>query len=141
MGQECPVSNASVPVLNKLASEFGPKGFSFVAAYVDPTADTASLRAHAADYGIRFPVADDRGHALVRRGGASYTPEVVVFNIQGERLYSGRIDDRVGDRGASRPVAAHEDLREVLVAIEAGSRGPFESKPGYGCSIPEAVRP
>ncbi len=141
IGQECPVSNASIPVLNRLAAEFGPKGFAFVGAYVDPTADAASLMAHAADYSIGFPVADDRGHALVRFAGATYTPEVVVFSGEGARLYSGRIDDRVGDLGVSRPAAAHEDLREVLAAIAAGSKGPFGERRGYGCAIPEAVRP
>ena len=35
LGQECPVSNTSIPVLNKLAAEFTPRGFAFVGAYVD----------------------------------------------------------------------------------------------------------
>lgn len=141
LGQECPVSNTSIPALNWLAAEFSPRGFVFVGAYVDPTADLAALRAHASDYAIGFPTADDRAHRLVRAAGATYTPEVAVFSAAGAKLYGGRIDDRVGDFGAARPAAAHEDLREVLAALASGSPGPFKGKAGFGCSIPEAVRP
>jgi hypothetical protein len=140
LGQECPVSNTSIPVLNKLAAEFTPRGFAFVGAYVDPTADLAALRAHASEYAIGFPTADDREHRLVRIAGASYTPEVAVFSAGGAKVYGGRIDDRVGDFGAARPAAAHQELRDVLAALASGSPGPFKGKSGYGCAIPEAVR-
>ncbi|HEY5229170.1 MAG TPA: redoxin domain-containing protein [Opitutaceae bacterium] len=141
MGQECPVSNVSIPVMNKLAAEFAHQGFAFIGAYVDPTADLATLRGHAADYRIGFSTADDRDHRLARAAGATYTPEVGVFSAAGTVLYRGRIDDRVGDFGAARPAATHDDLREVLLAIASGSDGPFKGIPGYGCAIPEAVKP
>jgi hypothetical protein len=141
LGQECPVSNTSIPVLNRLAADFGSRGFSFIGAYVDPTAGLPALRAHAAEYAIGFPTADDREQRLAREAGAAYTPEIAVFSERGERLYLGRIDDRVGPRGAARPAAAHEELREVLAALAAGAKGPFPGRPGYGCALPEAVRP
>ncbi len=141
ISQDCPVSNASVPVLNALAAEFGPRGFTFVGAYVDPTADLPALRAHAADYGLGFAGADDRGHRLAQAAGATYTPEVAVFTAAGGLLYRGRIDDRVGSLGATRPAATHQDLRDVLAALARGAPGPFKGVTGYGCAIPEAVRP
>jgi hypothetical protein len=139
MGQDCPVSNESIPVLNKLSAEFSPRGFVFVGAYVDPTADLETLRAHVSDYAVAFPTADGRDHRLVRMAGAVYTPQVAVFSAAGALLYKGRIDDRVGSLGASRPAAAHEDLRDALAAIASGSTGPFKGSRGYGCAIPEAV--
>jgi hypothetical protein len=141
LGQECPVSNLSIPVLNRLADEFSPRGFAFVGAYVDPNAGLGELRSHAAEYAVRFPAADDREHRLVRVAGATYTPEVAVFSAAGVKLYDGRIDDRVGSLGAARPAATRQELREVLIALAAGSAGPFPGKPGYGCAIPEGVRP
>jgi hypothetical protein len=134
------VSNASIPVLNSLAAEFSPRGFAFVGAYVDPTADLEALRSHVADYAIGFPTADDREHRLVRAAGATYTPEVAVFSAAGARLYGGRIDDRVGAFGAARPAAAHQELRQVLAALASGSPGPFKGNLGFGCAIPEAVK-
>jgi thiol-disulfide isomerase/thioredoxin len=141
MGQECPVSNASIPTLNRLSAEFQPKGFEFVGAYVDPTAELGELRSHVSDYGITFTTADDRGHKLVKVAGATYTPEVAVFSADGTRLYKGRIDDRVGRNGEAKPSAsAHGDLHEVLAAIAGGSSGPFRGTTGFGCAIPEAPR-
>jgi hypothetical protein len=139
LGQDCPVSNGYIPVLNRLSAEFTPRGFVFVGAYADPTADLPALRAHASDYSIGFRLADDRAHRLVRVAGANYTPEVAVFSSTGAKLYEGRIDDRVGELGASRPAATRQELRDVLNAIAAGSPGPFKGTPGYGCAIPEAV--
>jgi hypothetical protein len=133
------VSNESIPVLNRLSAEFAHSGFVVVGAFVDPTADLATLRAHVADYSVQFPTADDRGHRLVNAAKATYTPEVAVFSAGGKLLYKGRIDDRVGSQGASRPAAAHEDLRGALAAIASGSAGPFKGSRGFGCAIPEAV--
>jgi thiol-disulfide isomerase/thioredoxin len=136
---ECPVSNAYIPVLNRLASDFAGRGFAFVGAYVDPECDLPALREHARAYGISFATADDRGHRLVKAAGATLTPEAVVFSEEGAVLYRGRIDDRVGELGSARPAAVHNDLRDVLEAVAAGNAGPFPPKPGFGCFIPEKV--
>ncbi len=136
---ECPVSNAYIPVLNRLASDFAGRGFAFVGAYVDPESGLPALREHAKAYGISFATADDRGHRLVRAASATVTPEAVVFSEEGAVLYRGRIDDRVGDLGSARPAAAHNDLRDVLEAVAGGNTGPFAPKPGFGCFIPEKV--
>jgi hypothetical protein len=140
LGQDCPVSNASIPVLNALSARFSRQGFAFVGAYVDPTAGLADLQSHARDFAIGFATADDRAHRLARAAGASYTPEAAVFTANGTLLYLGRIDDRVGESGAARPEAAHQELRDVLSSIAAGSPGPFKGVTGYGCEIPEDVR-
>lgn len=138
---ECPLANASVPVLNGLAREFGPRGFTFVGAYVDPTIPPPDLARHTRDYALAFATTDDRDHRLVRLAGVTYTPEVCVYTADGKRLYRGRIDDRVGDFGAARPTAVRQDLREVLAALTRGESGPFPDGPGFGCAIPEEVKP
>lgn len=141
MSPECPLANASVPVLNALAREFAAQGFGFIGVYADPALAPAALRTHARDYALAFATADDRDHRLVRATGATYTPEVFVFTAAGTRLYHGRIDDRVGDFGEARPTATQQDLRDVLAALAAGQAGPFPDRPGFGCAIAEAVRP
>ena len=137
---ECPLANASVPLLNALAQEFAPRGFYFVGIYADPNISPVTLRQHARDYALAFATADDRAHRLVRATGAVYTPEVFVFTREGKPLYHGRIDDRVEDFGAARPAAVHQDLRDVLTALIAGQPGPFAERHGFGCAIPEAVK-
>jgi thiol-disulfide isomerase/thioredoxin len=139
LSEECPVSNAYIPVLNQLASDFSGRGFAFVGAYVDPGAGLPALREHAKSFAVSFATADDRGHGLVKAASATLTPEAVVFSEDGAVLYRGRIDDRVGDLGASRPAATHNDLRDVLEAITEGKTGPFPPRQGFGCFIPEPV--
>jgi len=141
LSPECPVANAEIPALNALAAEFGPHGVAFVGAYADPTLATADLRRHTHDYQLAFPAADDRTQRLKRAAGATCTPEVGVFARDGTLLYRGRIDDRVEDFGAARPVATREDLREVLTALLAGRPGPFPFRPGFGCAIPAPAAP
>jgi hypothetical protein len=141
LSPECPVANAGIPVLNALAKEFAPRGFDLVGAYSDPALKLSVLREHAAESRLAFAVADDRAQHLARATGAAYTPEVFVFSRAGALLYRGRIDDRVRGFGPARPVAAHEDLREVLTALAAGRTERFRDRPGFGCTIPNAVRP
>ncbi len=139
LSAECPVSNTYIPVVNLLAADFSRRGFAFVGAYVDPDSDLPALRGHAKSYSISFATADDRQHRLVRAASAKITPEAAVFSEDGAVLYRGRIDDRVGDLGFSRPAATHNDLRDVLEAMAAGKPGPFPARPGFGCFISEHV--
>lgn len=134
---DCPLANASVPELNRLAAEFTPKGVAWYAAYVDPTASLEALRAHAAQFGLALAALDDRRQQLAKAAGATYTPEVAVFSAEGTLLYRGRIDDRVGERGVARPAATQDDLRGVLLAVTAGATGPFPFRDGFGCALPE----
>jgi hypothetical protein len=140
LGQECPLSNASVPTLNQLAAEFQDRGVTFLGAYVDPTVSTSQLQEHQRRFAISFPVIDDREHALVQRAGATYTPEVAVFSATGKKVYQGRIDDRVGENGASRPAAVHEELKEALTALVHGESPRVSTRKGYGCAIPNLPR-
>ena len=141
LSPECPVANADIPVLNALAGEFAPKGVSFVGAYADPNLELPALREHASAYRVAFETADDRRQRLVHATGATYTPETFVFSADGSLLYRGRIDDRVESLDAARPAATRQDLREVLDALVAGRSGPFPSQPGFGCTIPQRVKP
>jgi thiol-disulfide isomerase/thioredoxin len=140
LSPECPVADAEIPVLNALANEFGPHGFSFIGVYSDPTVPLTELRRQVADYRLTFPAADDRAQHVMHAIGAKYTPESFVFARGGALLYRGRIDDRVDDFGAARPAATRQDLREVLLALAAGQTGPFPSQPGFGCSIAQPVQ-
>jgi hypothetical protein len=137
---ECPVANGYVPVINALATEFGPVGFVFLGAYVDSTANLARLRSHVREFGVAFPTVDDRAQRLARFTGASYGSEAMVLDAAGKLLYRGRIDDRVGENGAARPAATRYDLREVLQRLGRGEAGPFTAVPGFGCALASSVK-
>jgi hypothetical protein len=137
LSPECPLANGDIPVLNELHRRFAAQGCLLVGAYSDPYLETDALVQHAHEYRIEFPTIDDRAQHLMERAGATYTPEVVVFSKAGERLYRGRIDDRVTDFQGVRPNALRHDLADVLAALVAGHAGPFKDEPGFGCTIPK----
>ncbi|WP_438482321.1 redoxin domain-containing protein [Oleiharenicola lentus] len=135
LSPECPVANAAIPVLNALAAEFA-RSTRIVGVYADPSLEISTLREHASDYRLTFVCVDDRAQKIVRFTGASYTPEVFVYSRDGALQYRGRIDDRVKSFGAAKPSATQADLRDVIVALDAGKPPPFATRPGFGCSIP-----
>jgi hypothetical protein len=133
---QCPISNAFAPEVGRLDAEFAPRGVAFFLVYADPSRTPAEVRAHAAAFGYPMDVLRDPRHELVRRAGASVTPEACVFQPDGELVYRGRIDDRYVDFGKQRAAPTARDLRAALEAVLAGGR-PAAPWPGaVGCSIP-----
>jgi hypothetical protein len=139
ISEECPVANASIPILNQLQADFGQQGFLLVGVYCDPTLEKEQMAQHHKAFALSFETADDREQALVRWTRASYTPEALVYNAKGQLLYRGRIDNRVEDFGIKRPKATRRELREAMERLLAGEKGPFEFVPGFGCSILQKV--
>jgi peroxiredoxin len=136
---DCPVANAYLPVLNSLSQSFQDKGVRVIGVYADHTLKTERLREHAREFSIGFPVLQDRDHHLVRLSRVTYSSEVAVLDGSGSVLYHGRIDDRVGENGATRPKATQHDLKTVLNRLCAGEVGPFPTRQGFGCVLPNPV--
>lgn len=132
----CPIANGYVPEMNRIAKEYGPKGFDFRLAYVDSFYSPQSLRRHYADYKYSFPALNDSGRALVRLAQATRTPEASVFSPSGTLLYSGRIDDLYVDLGRKRSKPTVRDLRRSLDAILAGKPVPVKRTTVVGCVMP-----
>jgi alkyl hydroperoxide reductase subunit AhpC len=138
---ECPVANACLPVLDSLARSFRAKGVRVIGVYTDPSLNVERVRQHGREFSIEFPVLQDRNHRLVQICRVTCSSEVAVLDARGTVLYHGRIDNRVGEDGATRPQATQRDLETVLERLHAGEAGPFPARPGFGCFLPGAVSP
>src|SRR6185436_15186314 len=79
--QDCPISNSYAPEINRIAATF--TNFAFYIVQVDPDLKLEAAKQHARQYALRPPVLLDAGHELVRRTGATITPEVVVIGKDG----------------------------------------------------------
>jgi hypothetical protein len=133
---DCPISNAYAPEMNRLCAEYGKRGVAFYLVYVDPELAAGAAREHAREYGFACPALLDRTHILVKQAGATITPEAVLFDPGGRRLYRGRIDDRYVDFGRARPAPTRRDLRDALDAALAGKPVPNPRTRAIGCFIP-----
>jgi len=133
---ECPISNAFAPELGRLHADFAPRGVRFFLVYADRSRSSEALRAHAASFAYAMTAVRDGEHELVRRSGATLTPEACVFLPGGELAYRGRIDDRYVDFGRQRAAPTTHDLRDALEAVLAGRVPARPWPPAIGCSIP-----
>jgi thiol-disulfide isomerase/thioredoxin len=132
---DCPISQSYVPEMNRIADAYAARGIRFFAVQADLAATAATVRQHVREYGYRFPVLLDPRQLLVRRTGASVTPEVIVITPGGSVLYQGRIDNRVVSLGTTRPQATEFDLRNALTAVLAHRPVPLPKTTAYGCLI------
>ena len=133
---DCPIANSYAPELNRLLTEYMPRGLRLFLIQVDPQTTIEEARTHARQYEIQAPVVMDKQHMWARKIGATVTPEAAVLSPKGVVLYRGRIDNRYVALGKRREHATAHDLRDALDAILTGnpiSQSQFEA---VGCPIP-----
>lgn len=131
---DCPISNRYAPEVSRLHAEYGPRGVEFFLVYVDPDQSDDAVRTHVRDHGYTCGVLLDRHHELVRRSGATITPEAALY-VAGRRLYRGRIDDRFAALNVMRAQPTVRDLADALDAALAG-RAPLVAETlAIGCVI------
>ena len=133
---DCPIANAYVPELNRVAAEYGTRGVRVMLVQVDPDLTTADAAEHAADYRIAAPVLLDPTHRLVTAAGATRTPEAAVYDAGGRLRYRGRIDDRFAGLGDRRAAVTESTLRDALDAVLGGGEVRAERTEVVGCRIP-----
>jgi len=133
---ECPISNAFAPELSRMHAEFAPRGVRFYLVYADHRRTVENLRAHATAFGYPMTAVRDAEQELVRRAGATLTPEACVFLPGGELVYRGRIDDRYVDFGKLRAAPTSRDLHDALEAVLSGRTPVRPWPPAIGCTIP-----
>jgi thiol-disulfide isomerase/thioredoxin len=137
---DCPVANAFAPEIHRIVTDYAGKGVKLHLVHVDPDVTPAGARKHAQEYGYKLPVLLDAKHELVRRSGATITPEAAVFDVKGELVYRGRINNRYEDYGVKRQEPTRHDLREALDAVLAGKPVPSPHPQAVGCFIPAPIR-
>lgn len=137
LGHACPISNALAPEIGRIYRDYQARGVALYGVYPDPSLPAADAKKHAADFGFKFPLLLDPAHRLVRKAGATVTPEVAVFAPGGKLVYRGRVNDLYADLGQKRPAPTSHDLRDALDALLAGKPVPQSRTKAVGCFIPD----
>ena len=102
---DCPVANSYAPLINRIDEIYGPRGVQVTLVYPDTSLTDADVARHVSEFDLSPSTTIDRDHSLVRRAGATITPEVAVFDKTGALVYRGRIDNRYTDFGDRRAKA------------------------------------
>ena len=132
---DCPTSNRYAPTIARLHDHFAPQGTTFWFVYPDRNEAPDAIRRHRQEYNLKGQVARDIHHTLVKRVGATVTPEAVVFGSRGNIIYRGRIDDRYTALDQARPQATQHDLALALAAALAGRTPDNSDARAIGCNI------
>ena len=133
----CPISNGYAPDIRRLAEAYAPHGIAFYLVYADPDLSQADAQKHYHDYAYPCPALLDPKRDLVRRAGATVTPEAAVFTPSGQRIYLGRIDDRAVAYAKSRTTVTTHDLQDVLESLVHDRPVTPHTTKAVGCPIPE----
>lgn len=133
VGAECPISNRYAPEIARLREKYARRGVGFWLVY--PNGGVEAIRRHLEAHALGGDALRDPAQVLVRRAGATRTPEAAVFS-HGALVYRGRIDDRQVDFGIARPEASERDLEDAIEAVLAGRSPHHAVTTAVGCSIP-----
>jgi peroxiredoxin len=133
--QDCPIANATLPVLLALHRELGDKGVRIIGVHCDDQLTAAGAKAHATEYGLTFPVILDPRHTLAAATGATVTPEAAVVDTAGKVVYLGRINNLYTETRKRRAAATSHDLAAALSALLAGKAPPSTRCKATGCYI------
>lgn len=130
---QCPVSNAYNERMEKLAADYKAKGIAVIGINSNVAEDAASIKAHAAEHKLSFPILKDPGNKIADRLGATVTPEAYFVDANNKLLYHGRIDNA---RNAAQLETS--DLRNALDAALGGKPIEKSEAKAFGCSIKRA---
>lgn len=134
LSPHCPISNAYIPELNRIAEQFISEHVSLIGVVPSSMASESDVTAFRRRYEPAFPVMIDRDHQLCRLMQATHTPMAIVRH-NGEVIYSGRIDNRFADLGKPRARTSETNLINVLNSLQSGAVAHFESTTPIGCLI------
>jgi hypothetical protein len=135
VSSECPVSNKLVPELERLHKRFSKKDAEVWIVYPNASDGEKEIAKHRKEYRISAPFVRDEKHELVKKAGATITPEAVVFNEKREIVYRGRITDQFLALGKGRPQPTQHDLADAIEATLAGEKPKEGRTEAVGCFI------
>ena len=132
---DCPISNRYAPTIARLHARFESQGVAFYLVYPDRREDADAIRRHGREYDLPGQALRDVQHVLVKRVGATVTPEAVVLGARGNIVYRGRIDDRYTALDQVRPQPTRNDLANAIEAALAGRPADQSDTEAIGCFI------
>src|ERR1700750_1036579 len=115
MATRCPVSNGYNERMEKLATDYAPRGVNVVGINANSTEPASEVKQHAAEKGWTVTILKNGGTQIADRFDAQVTPEAYLLDASGKLVYHGRIDNsRAGDAITSN------ELRDAIEAVLAG---------------------
>lgn len=119
-GNGCPIVRKSISYLNELQKQFAGQGIVFLMLNSNPQDDDASIVQEAKDFGIDWPILEDRSQVAALALKVSRTAEAFIIDPKTLAVvYRGPIHDKLGYE-TERPTVEREYLKDHLKAFLQG---------------------
>lgn len=93
--------------------------------------DSEGMKKMAKEHGYQFPYVVDGTSDVARHFGAKKTPDIFLFNAEGELIYHGAVDDN-----SRKPKEVQKTyLKDALDALLAGKPVAVKESKAVGCGI------
>lgn len=132
---DCPIVNRYAPEINRIYDDYSSRGVTLTLVYTEPSLTPADIANHRNEYSLKPEGILDPQRTLVKKSGATITPEAAVYDSDGKLRYLGRIDDWFTDFGDRRRMPTERNLRLALEAVLAGEDVAISKAPAIGCFI------
>ena len=118
--------------LNKIESDYTPKGVVMVGINSNAGETAAQTQRVINERGIHYPILMDPGNKVADLFGAVTTPHVFIVDQKGTLVYSGAVDDQGWSK--DNPVTKRY-TEEVLNALIEGKPLPYVETKTAGCTV------
>jgi formylglycine-generating enzyme required for sulfatase activity len=139
LATRCPISNGSIPELNRLQALMAPSKVEFYGVIADRITTPGEASQHRREYHIAFPVLLDTSGRFRQLLSPTHTPQAVVVDQRGSIVYSGRIDDRYADIGRPKSQIEHRELEDALWDMANGRPPAVAKTQAVGCLLEAAA--
>ncbi|MDQ6961554.1 MAG: thioredoxin family protein [Mariprofundaceae bacterium] len=132
----CPYAIAVWPRLVRLAKAFRAKGINSIAINPNihpdfPQDSPSAMLEKIEEWGIDFPYLVDDTQEVAQALDAQCTPDIYLYDAEGQLYYHGRIDDYWKDESK----VTQKELEPAMDALIAAQPAPKKQYPTVGCSI------
>ena len=132
----CPYVQAYENRLINLQKEYKDKGVSFIAINVNdeinyPEDSFENMKKRAKEKNYNFPYLRDKSQETAKTFGASFTPEIFVFDQERTLQYHGRIDDNWQEPDK----VTKQNLKEAIEAILTNKPIERRETQAIGCTV------
>ncbi len=134
LSPDCPLSKNYTLTLNKLFQQYG-ENVQFYGCIGGSSYHYKEIQSFIATYKISFPFLIDENKKFTSYMAATVTPEVILVNTKGKRLYTGAIDDWAQGWGQQKIIVSKHYLQDAIDASLANKEIAVKKTTAYGCLI------
>ena len=133
LGTDCPISQKYMHTLRSLCSDYSKDITLF--GIIPHHFSEEKIASFKKEYKAPFILVRDRGNEFAKTFGATVTPEVFLFNPDGEILYDGAIDNWYFSLGRNRLKPSEHYLIDAIESAKIGALIGVPHTDAVGCFI------